>query len=115
MWIVHICERQEWEAALKSAVQAEGEYRAVSLEEQGFIHASRPEQALETANRYYRGRGDLVLLWIDVERLLPELRWEGATGEIFPHIYGPLNLGAVKAAIVFPPEGDGIFRKLPRF
>jgi uncharacterized protein (DUF952 family) len=32
------------------------------------------------------------------------------TIELFPHIYGPLNLDAVVQVIEFAPDSDGYFR-----
>lgn len=107
-WIVHICSHEDW-----SVAQSEGEYRAASLETEGFIHCSTPEQVLETANRYYAGASGLVLLWIDPEKVQSEIRWEPAHDEQYPHIYGPIHLDAVAAACQFTAEADGIFRRLP--
>lgn len=106
--IVHICGHTEWKAA-----QHRGIYSAPSLESDGFIHASRPEQILHVANTFYPGVTNLVLLWIDVGSLEAELRWEMVDGEIFPHIYGPINLNAVNQITSFAPDSDGIFRHLP--
>jgi uncharacterized protein (DUF952 family) len=106
--IVHICERAAWVQAQKS-----GEYRPASLAMEGFIHASQPAQVLEVANRFYLEKQDLLLLWIDPQRLRPELRYEPADGDLFPHIYGALNLVAVVAVDSFPPDADGVFRQLP--
>lgn len=105
--IVHLCQRAQWEAARRA-----GAYRPASLEGEGFIHCSRPEQIGEVARRFYRHLPDLVLLWIDPQRVHPEIRWETADGETFPHIYGPLNLEAVitvqeydiESGELFPPD-----------
>ena len=107
--IVHICSLRDWRMA-----EQEGEYRAPSLESEGFIHCSRPEQVLSVANRFYPGLPDLVLLSINPEKVRPEIRWEAADGAVFPHIYGPLNLDALTAVRDFPPDEDGIFRALPK-
>lgn len=107
-YIVHICAREAWKVA-----QGLGEYRAASLESEGFIHFSQPEQAVNTANRYYAGRHDLMLLWINPQALTAELRWEASHGEPYPHLYGPLNLGAVTQVTAFPPDAEGVFRSLP--
>jgi uncharacterized protein (DUF952 family) len=88
--LVHICPRQDWLAA-----QASGAYRAASLESVGFIHCSRPEQAPGVLQRFFAGASDLLLLWIDPRLLRAELRWEQADGDLFPHLYGELNLDAV--------------------
>ena len=105
--IVHIVERRVWEQA-----QQAGEYRANSLMTDGFIHTSHPEQVLPVANRYYRGTPDLLLLWIDPQRLLAPLRYEISDGEIFPHIYGPLNLESVLWVSALVPDTDGVYRIL---
>lgn len=106
--IVHICTLGDWQAA-----QAAGDYRADSLEIEGFIHCSRPEQVVEVANRYYGGSTDLLLLWIDPTKLVEELRWEPSDGDVYPHLYGPLNLDAVAGISPFPPDSDGVYRSLP--
>jgi uncharacterized protein (DUF952 family) len=91
----------------------DGVYACASLEEEGFIHASSSEQILEVANRYYPGEQDLVLLWIDPQKVKPEIRRELAeNGQSYPHIYGPLNLEAVTGASAFPADADGIFRQV---
>jgi uncharacterized protein (DUF952 family) len=89
-YLVHICPRLDWLAA-----QAAGVYRATSLESVGFIHCSRPEQAPGVLQRFFAGDSDLLLLWIDPQQLQAELRWEQADGDLFPHLYGELNLDAV--------------------
>jgi len=106
--ILHLCNRKEWEKA-----QAEGEYRPASLETEGFIHASRPEQILGVANRYYRGAVDLVLLQIEAHLLQAEIRWEATDGDEYPHIYGPINLEAITAVLPIIADQDGEFRQLP--
>ncbi len=106
--IVHIYSTEDWKSA-----QIAGEYRAESLKTEGFIHCSRPEQVVEVANRYYAGRFDLLLLWIDPTKLTAELRWEPSEGDVYPHLYGHLNLDAILTSTEFPPDTDGVFRSLP--
>jgi uncharacterized protein (DUF952 family) len=103
--IVHICPRQDWQAAQKN-----GLYRAESLEQIGFIHCSRPDQVVQVGNHYYRGQTGLVLLWIDPQKVRAEIRWESADGDTFPHIYGPLNIDAVYTVDDFPPSEGGTFQ-----
>jgi len=106
--IVHLCPLTDWRAA-----QERGDYRAASLEQAGFIHFSRPEQMLQVANYFYQGMTDLVLLWVEPDKLEAELRWEDVEGSTFPHLYGALNLDAVMAVTDFPPDADGVFRQEP--
>ena len=111
--ILHIASRADWEEA-----QARGEYRAASLETEGFIHCSTEKQVLPVANAFYRGRNDLVLLVIEASRLTHELKWEAPAGppaagisesDLFPHIYGALDLAAIASVVRFPPGPDGMF------
>jgi uncharacterized protein (DUF952 family) len=88
--IYHLVLRQVWEE------NAEGPYLPDSLAQEGFIHCSFAPQVAASANRFYGSATDLFLLHIDPERLTSPLREEASgTGEIFPHIYGPLNRDAV--------------------
>jgi phosphopantothenoylcysteine decarboxylase/phosphopantothenate--cysteine ligase len=107
--IVHICPRAAWEAA-----QAEGVYQPASLGREGLIHFSRPRQALQVANRFYRQQTDLVLVWVNPLRLESRLQWEAVEREIFPHLYGALNLSAVDAITPLTPDAAGLFQSLPR-
>ena len=104
--ILHICTEGEWKEALEA-----GRYQAPSLESEGFIHCSRADQIAMVANNYYHGAADLVLLHIDTHKLAAELKWE-AVGEdqIFPHIYGPVNIEAVIEVEELKPGEDGEFR-----
>lgn len=108
MLIYHITTAAAWEQA-----QAAGQYRAASLETEGFIHASTAEQVAATGNRFYHGLAGLVLLEIDTALVQPEVRFEPATvnGVVqqFPHIYGPLNASAVTRALAFAPDAQGNF------
>ncbi len=108
--ILHMTTETDWQRA-----QAQGSYRAPSLETEGLIHFSMPGQVARIANAQYIGRRDLILLVVDPERLTADLRYEAPTGvyrpqgELFPHLYGPLNLDAVIQVIPYPPGDDGLF------
>ncbi len=104
--IFHIAARADWQAAL-----AAGTYRADSLQVDGFIHCSTAEQVVRVAQRFFCGREDLVLLSIAVERLEAEVRSEdlAGEGELFPHLYGALNLDAIVAVEVWVPDSQGNF------
>ena len=98
--IFHITSRADWEAA-----QQRGDYRAESLETEGFIHCSTSSQVLPVAENFYKGQSGLILLGIESSLLSSDLKWEAPSGgtpppgvpigDPFPHIYGPINLNAV--------------------
>ncbi len=103
--ILHITTAPEWAEA-----QAFGEYRAPSLDREGFIHCSLPPQVTHVADWFYRDVADLVLLCIDPNLLTSELRWEPSADEFagdFPHVYGPVATAAVVAAVRWSRGDDG--------
>lgn len=108
--IYHIACRRDWDDAASA-----GAYAADSLASEGFIHCSTAEQVLATADRYFRGRRDLVLLCIQTGRVEAEIRCENLEGgtALFPHVYGPLTLASIDAVHDFPPRGDGRFELPP--
>ena len=107
--LLHICGTADWEAARDA-----GELRPRSLAEHGFVHLSTPEQVLLPAHRVYAGRVDLVLLVVDPGELGPSVRWEEGVppepGQLFPHLYAPLPVGAVVAVVPFPWDPEVGFR-----
>ncbi len=108
--IYHLTHQADWLSA-----QEKGEYRAESLETEGFIHCSTAEQVTHVANAFYAAQKDLLLLVIDPSKLTSPLQWEAPAhpteasapeslnGE-FPHIYGALNLDAVTEVREFTPN-----------
>lgn len=74
----------------------------------GYIHFSTADQAVETATKHFVGQHDLVLVAIDAGRLGEALRWEPSRGgALFPHLYAPLELSAVKWVKPLPLGADG--------
>jgi uncharacterized protein (DUF952 family) len=90
--IYHITTSSEWEEARKS-----GLYTSPSLNEEGFIHCSQPEQVAGVLQRYFAGKTNLVKLSIDTDKLSSRLiyEWSPSIADTFPHIYGPININAV--------------------
>jgi uncharacterized protein (DUF952 family) len=92
--IFHIAERADWEAARAAGGPYEVSTRGRTLAEEGFIHASRDDDQVRTVQRaFYADLDDLVLLAIDTDGL--DVRDEPVGNAVFPHIYGPIPLGAV--------------------
>jgi uncharacterized protein (DUF952 family)/protein associated with RNAse G/E len=94
--IYHITTPEAWRAA-----RERGAYEAPSLEAEGFIHCSTAAQVPATAARYFAGEPDAVVLSLDVSLLRSEVRHEDTSGhgELFPHVYGPLDLVAVRSVL----------------
>lgn len=100
--IYHLVLRRDWEA------NADQPYRAESLAGEGFIHCSFAHQVAGSANRFYASAQELLLLHIDPDRLNSPLREEASgTGEVFPHIYGPLNRDGVSTVETLARGPDG--------
>jgi uncharacterized protein (DUF952 family) len=104
MIIFKICTATEWAEAERAGV-----YRgsAVDLRD-GFIHFSTAEQAPETAARHFAGQRDLVLVAVDANALGERLKWEPSRGgALFPHLYGDLDLQAVRKVEPLPLDAAG--------
>jgi glutathione S-transferase len=104
--IFHIATQQDWDAAIEA-----GDYRVSTLRrtlaEVGFIHCSTAAQVQTVADRYYRGLMDLLLLTVETARLSSRMQLDPVGQEMYPHIYGPLNLDAVVdvTPLVTAPDG----------
>jgi len=107
--VYHITTRGDWNDA-----RATGQYRADSLETEGFIHCSKRDQVTRVANTRFAGREGLVLLAVNLSRVEARVVFENTEGgsELFPHIYGPIAVEAVDQLIAFESDQSGRF-KLP--
>ena len=104
MRIYKILARLDWEAA-----RAEGTYRGSGVDRHdGYIHFSSAEQVAETAQRHFAGQSDLVVLEVEAAGLGPALRWEPSRGgQLFPHLYAPLDPARVRRVLEAPLGPDG--------
>lgn len=62
--------------------------------------------------RHFALRDDLVLLFVDTEKVVPPIKYEAALSGrpgTFPHIYGPLNIDAVYAFEKLRKDSAGTF------
>lgn len=110
--IYHIAYLADWVQA-RSAGRYSVSTRGVGLDEQGYIHASTAGQVAATANRFYAGETGLVVLVIDPEALNAPVRFEPpapGVAELFPHIYGPIDVTAVVETVPLDADVDGRFR-----
>jgi uncharacterized protein (DUF952 family) len=102
--VYKICGRAEWCAA-----EAAGQFRGSVVDARdGFIHFSSVAQVAETAAKHFARQTDLVLVAVDGDALGAALKWERSRNDdLFPHLYGPLPLAAVRWARPLPDEADG--------
>lgn len=97
-------------APLWREAEAAGAFRGAPVDlADGFIHFSTAGQARETAAKHFAGQGDLVIVAVDAAALGDALRWEPSRGgALFPHLYGPLPLDAVRGVSPLPLGADGV-------
>jgi uncharacterized protein (DUF952 family) len=102
--IYKICERAEWHAA-----EAAGQFRGSAVDvRDGFIHFSSAAQVAETAAKHFAQQTDLMLVAVDGDALGATLKWERSRNDdLFPHLYGPLPISAVRWARPLPDEVAG--------
>ena len=108
--IYKIVDASTWHKA-----QLEGVFTGASIDLQdGYIHLSTAQQMHHTAALYFAGQNNLMLIAVDAQKVVHKLKWEASRGgQLFPHIYGALEMSEVVWAKAlawngtqhaFPPE-----------
>src|ERR1700709_1931101 len=94
--IYKICPASAWREA-----ERQGVYRGSADDTRdGFIHFSTAAQVAETARKHCFGQTGLFLIAVDADVLGDALPWEPSRNDdMFPHLYGELDLGAVTAVL----------------
>lgn len=107
MLIYHLALASDWDAAVDA-----GEYRVSTrgrtLEQEGFIHCSHADQWRGVLQAFYADVTEpLLLLTIDTDLLTSPVVEEEVpdSDRPFPHIYGPINPGAV---VAYTPEPGSV-------
>ena len=95
-FIYHVTSRKEWKAAQKN-----NEYKPAGYDQEGFIHCSIERQVAGVLDRFYKGQTGLVKLKIEKAKVQRPVLFELAQdmNELFPHIYGSLNIDSVVEVI----------------
>jgi uncharacterized protein (DUF952 family) len=103
--IYHMCRADEWAAAV-----AAGTYRGSSQDlADGFVHFSTAAQIVESARKHRAGQDGLLLLAVDADRLGDRVKWEPSRGgDLFPHLYGPLDPAESASVRPLPLGIDGL-------
>jgi len=102
--IYKICPETMWLQAV-----ADGVFRGAPIDlADGYIHFSTAEQARETARRHFAGQDGLLLVAFETTALGPALRFEPSRGgDLFPHLYAPLDPALALWAKPMPMNADG--------
>jgi uncharacterized protein (DUF952 family) len=110
MNIFHLVHEEQWGEAKDNQY-----YAPASLAVEGFIHCSSAHQTLRSANRFFAGSKELLVVEIDPESVESEIIFEDlyGSGVEHPHIYGKLPLSAVVAVHRLHLGEDGKFSELP--
>jgi uncharacterized protein (DUF952 family) len=81
-----------------------------SFQADGFIHASPVEQLTRVANKHFQQFDEVSIVVFRADRVRPEVRWEPASDHnLYPHIYGPLNMDAAERSVTVKKGKDGRF------
>jgi uncharacterized protein len=114
--ILHLLSSDDW-----SAIRSQVSYSPDSLHIEGFVHCTGElPTMLQVANRFYSSApGAMVVVELDEAALSSEVRWEppahpdgspvGDDERRFPHVYGPLDLSAVRAVRLLVRATDGTY------
>lgn len=102
--IYKILSAQDW------AVAEELGYSQTALDEgDGYVHLSTRQQVHETLRLHYPGAEQVRLLEYIVEEMGIPIRWEESRGgDLFPHLYARLNIGAANRTWTLNLDPDGI-------
>jgi uncharacterized protein (DUF952 family) len=102
--IYKISPGKDWQQA-----EARGRFSGAPVDlADGFIHFSAADQVRETAAKHFAGQEGLVLVAIEAEALGEELKWEPSRGgALFPHLYGELDMSAVRWVRELPLGAGG--------
>jgi len=112
--VLHIAHQADWHRALE-----EGTYRVSTrgrtLDEVGYIHASYPEQVQAVARAVYADDPEALCVLVLDEALITDagVRLEledGGDGELYPHIYGPIDRSWVVDVRPAEFDEDGVLR-----
>ncbi len=84
--LYHIVSANEWSS------ESQGDYLPKAFEREGFIHFSKKEQLLDSANRHFSNEESLLVLEVNPQGLEDDLVLEQIHGaqEAFPHLYRSL-------------------------
>ena len=107
-FIFKITDKDEWQKARQTGI-----YNGSDKDKKdGYIHFSEIDQVPETLKKYYKNKENLILLKVNAFKL-EHLLWEQASnGDMYPHLYSPLDIKNVDEEYELYLNDDGT-HKLP--
>ena len=106
--LIHLPSASDWRRYSDGRI-----YAPPSLEQEGFIHLARANEAVMVANLLFRKTDDVLAVVIDSRRLGDlRLEMERLGGFAWPHLHEPLPLGAVLAELPYPMLSTGRYGPL---
>jgi len=114
--ILHLLTATDW-----SRLRSDTTLSPASLATEGFVHCTGDDDTLlAVANRFYTTVDEtMVVISLDVARLTASVKWEppahpdgraaAPDDPLFPHVYGPLELAAVRVVRSAERTPEGTF------
>ena len=102
---LHLVPEAVWEA--HDPAQS---YAPAAYADEGFVHCTDgDDEMVVVANRFYRADPrPFLLLTIDLERTGSPWRFDDP-GQVYPHVYGPIDPACVLDVRRFVRDADGTF------
>lgn len=96
-------------AALWQEAVAKGEFTGAPIDlADGYIHFSDAVQARKTAELYFSGQADLLLVALEADDFGDAMKWEASRGgALFPHLYGTFTPAQALWVKPLPLNADG--------
>tara|TARA_B100001175_G_C19110760_1_gene449632 strand:+ start:245 stop:616 length:372 start_codon:yes stop_codon:yes gene_type:complete len=107
-FVFKIIDKEEWEKAKQSCT-----FEGSDVDKKdGFIHFSEEDQVSETLKKHYQNKENLILLKVNAFKL-EHLLWEQVSnGDMYPHLYSPLDIKNVEDEFELSLDDDGT-HKIP--
>lgn len=108
--ILHCTKKSRWEK-----IRLKNTWGEDLIAADGCIHCSSVEYFWRVAPNFKYVTDDMVLLCIDEDKLISEVRYEDSEncGRFYPHIYGVINNSAIINTLPYLRDINGQFIKNP--
>ena len=103
-FVFKIIDKEDWNIAKKAGIFNGSD----KDKKDGYIHFSEEDQVSETLKKYYQSQKNLILLKVNAFKL-EHLLWEQASnGDMYPHLYSPLDIKNVVDEFELTLDNNGI-------